>query len=377
MSEQLGAWDGVLHAARDSKRLYEAAIGVEHMAAGQTGGGATTVIYTHKHPEETIYYIDNCETTLCARALSIACERWGQTLPDPIAKLVADALDGYVAGVSRAEALASMRRMKRENIQRVLLSRRDTTLDMVAWQALASIEDCQDIRELLEAVLEGRVGCETAVWSLWNKSDTPAKYAVTVAYGSDTPTDTLPTDLASLCVVAIWSKTARGREDAARAARMDVITPPDTARVGERMIREAVKRARDGHRDLVLEIGRRCAVEDLRWWLKEAPESVIKEWVEAATGGKTATDLQESLVWARETTALSEAAAERVPGLARELERGGYMLGYLFGRTMSRWCHSSTDWRMAADMAQTWDGTIEELGRCIHALSNREKTANN
>jgi hypothetical protein len=365
---ELGAWDGVLHAARDSNRMYEAAVGIEHMITDQRPCGATTVIFTHKHPEETVSYINNCEASLCARAVSIACERWGETMPHIIACVVADALDGFISGVSRTEALASLRRVRREHIQRVLLSRRDPTLDIVAWGALSLLEDCQDVRELLEALLSEKIKCEPAVWSLRNVGDTPVKYAVTVASGSDMSSGVTLTDLSSLCVVAIWSKTALRREVVSEAAARDLITPPDTARVGENTVREAVKKTRDGNANLVLEIGRRCAVEDLRWWLKEAPTSVIERWVDAATEKRTATNLAEALVWARESPALGEAAASRVRGLARDVEGGGYVLGYLFGRTMSRWCHSSTDWRMAADMSRTWDGTIEELGRCVNAL---------
>ena len=365
---ELGAWDGVLHAARDSNRMYEAAIGMEHMTTDQPQRGAATIIFTHKHPAETVSYINSCDPSLCARALSIACERWGDTMPHEIACVMADALDGFVSGVSRTEARASLQRVRREHVQRVLLSRRDPTLDVVAWSTLSLLEDCQDARELLEAVLSEKIKCDAAVWRDWNAGDTPVKYAIAVASGSEPPDGVPLTDLPGLCIVAIWSKTALRRELVSDAASRDYVRPLDTTRVGEKTIREAVKKIRDGDANLVLEIGRRCSVEDLRWWLKEAPAIVIERWVDAATEKRTVTSLAEALVWARESQALGEGAATRVRGLARDIEGGGYVLGYLFGRAMSRWCHSSTDWRIAIDMSRTWDGTIEELGRCVNAL---------
>lgn len=384
--EDSGALFGLLHAARDAGLFQGAAEAVGHLVAQGAQGEGPRQIAGHADPLLTSKFLNECGAAVAAEATRYAAARWGSTLPDVIARHLAKALDGLVPGVSRSQAMLAVRRHVREDLrQDVVLARSTPVIDMVAWQILSYLSQVSDVERVLEKLMCGELHLAHTSEALFNRGETLIALALSAAGGGQTSSVYRQWQIEELAIVARW---ATGDGVVERVARVAAGIAPDHSlagaydgRIGEcpaaLYMREAMKRcAENGWTGMRHELGRRAAFDSLSIWASEATTLELGRWAKDASEKRTTTPLESVFSFDTGNPELCDAVCQKCSGIAGLIFTGDHATGYAVGRTLTKWCHTRSQWQLALALAPEWAGTIDELGKAVSLLSSDTDTLN-
>lgn len=308
-----------------------------------------------------------------ASPIDVKVSRFVQTLlstPQPeedLLQLAANALDGALDGLGAhytGTLLAT--HAAHWNPWDILRRRKNVTIDTAAIQLLDGGERGR-LDDVCDALLNGECTITPSHVALLPHTD--AWWPILLAAGVRVaPVVHSWVDVAGLLR---WAPTPRHGQAAISAARSHRVSADgERPRRGTDFLMHSSRRAREmGWDEGQIELARRLNLRLLTFWASEATPVEIQLWVEEAANKKTATDQ----ITALSVPALAHQIGSSVSGIAgKALFDGRDSVTFGAGVVIAPFLTTPQAWQLAFALAETFAGTITQLGETVVALGSAQ-----